>query len=264
MKMNFIVPAALLMFNTFVYAQSVSDCKHKIHFLPQTHPTVLGRSLQMFPENADKTARSQFAIAKYLERHKDMPVFSEQISTDQTVQTVSPEFKKVAAQIKSMFPNGLPQNFDNLAEDQKNIIALAGGDAISFILRNTNMLHRVVENDQIQDQLIGKVSSWTQANPNARTPPPDIVNTIFNVREKLALDQINNYIKAYPSKTDIILIYGSDHSYSFKTHPDKFPPQCILIPNEFLSAVTSPYNQYSSGSGYGSYGNSGQPSGAAR
>lgn len=264
MKLNFIVPAALLLFNTLAHAQSVSDCKHRILLLPQTHATVLGGSLQVAPENADKTARSQFAIAKYLEQHKDMPVFSEQVSTDQTVQTVSPDFKKAAARIKSMFPNGLPQNFDGLTEDQKNIIARAGGDAISFILRNTDMLHRVVENDQIEDQLIGKVSAWAQANPYATTPPPEIVNTIFNVRENMALDQINNYIKANPSQRDIVLIYGSDHSYSFRTHSDKFPAQCILIPYEFQSAVTSPYSQYGSDSGYGSYGNNGKPTGAVR
>ncbi len=151
-----------------------------------------------------------------------------------------------------MFPNGLPQKFDSLTEEQKTVIARAGGDAISFILRNTDMLHRVVENDQIEDQLIGKISTWAQKNPYATTPPPDIENTIFNVRENLALDQINNYIKANPSPRDVILIYGSDHSYSFRSHSDKFPAQCILVPYEFQSAMTSPYDQYRS-SGYGRY-----------
>lgn len=205
-------------------------------------------------------------FVRSLKPHKDFPVFSEQVSTDQTVQTVSPDFKKAAAQIKSMFPNGLPQNFDGLTDDQKNIIARAGGDAISFILRNTDMLHRVVENNQIEDQLIGKVSTWAQSNPDATTPPPEIVNTIFNVRENLALDQINNYIKANPSQRDVVLIYGSDHYYSFRTHSDKFPGQCILVPFEFQSAITSPYSQYGTSNGYGSYpaGNDGQSTGAVR
>lgn len=263
MKLNFIFPIALLLFSAFAQAQSVSDCKHRILLLPQTHASVLGGSLQVAPENADKTARSQFAIAKYLEQHKDIPVFSEQVSTDQTVQTVSPDFKRAGAQIKSMFPNGLPQSFDDLTDDQKNIIARAGGDAISFILRNTDMLHRVVENDQVQDQLIGKVSAWAQKNPYATTPPPEIVNTIFNVRENLALDQINSYFKAHPSQRDVVLIYGSDHYYSFRTHSDKFPAQCILVPYEFQSAVTSPYG---TNNGYGSYPTrrNGQSTGAVR
>ena len=266
MKLNFIVPTALLLLSTFAHAQSVSDCKHRILLLPQTHATVLGGSLQVAPENADKTARSQFAIAKYLEQHKDIPVFSEQVSTDQTVQTVTPDFKRAAAQIKSMFPNGLPQNFDGLSEEQKSIIARAGGDAISFILRNTDSLRRVVENDQIQDQLTGKVSDWAQKNPYAVTPTPEIANIIFNVREKMALDQINTYLKANPAQRDVVLIYGSDHYYSFRTHSDKFPAQCILVPYEFQSAVTSPYGQYGSGNGYGSYpaGNNGQSTGAVR
>lgn len=264
MKLSFIVPTALFLFNTVAYGQSVSDCKHRILLLPQTHATGLGGS-QATLKNADKTARSQFAIAKYLEKNKDIPVFSEQISTDLTVQTVSPDFKKAAAQTKSMFPNGLPSNFDGLTAEQKDIIARTGGDAISFILRNTDKLHRVVENDQIQDQLIGKILALAQQkNPYATTPPPELVDTIFNVRENMALDQINNYIKSNRQQRDVILIYGSDHSYGFLSHSDKFPAQCILIPYEFQSAITSPYDQYGTGNGYGSYPANGQSTGAVR
>lgn len=248
MKMRFIIPIAAIFFNGIAFGQTASDCKHRILLLPQTHPTILGGSLRVEPENFDKTARSQFSIAKYLEQHKDLPVFSEQVSSDKTLQTVSPDFRKVAAQIKVMFPSGLPANFDSLTDDQKNVISRAGGDAISFILRNTDMLHRVVENDQIADQLIGKVSSWAQKNPYATTPPPEIVNTIFNVREKMALDQINNYFKSNPKQRDVVLIYGSDHYYSFRSHPEKFAAQCILLPFDFQSAITSPY-----GSGQGGH-----------
>ena len=220
---------------------TLATCQHQIFLLPQTHATVLGGSLEVTPENFDKTARSQFAIAKYLEKNKTLPVFSEQISTDQTVETVSAEFKQAAAQIKTMFAKGLPVTFEELTEEQKNTIARAGGDAISFILRNTDKLHRVVENDQIQDELIGQVSAWAKNNAYATYPSPEISNIIFNVREKMALDQINNYIKNNPTQRDIVLIYGSAHFFSFQTHTDKFPPQCILVPDEFQSAVTSPY-----------------------
>jgi hypothetical protein len=259
-KMRFIIPVAVILFSCAAFGKTASDCKHRILLLPQTHPTVLSGSLRVEPENFVKTALSQFLIAKYLEQHKDLPVFSEQVSSDKTLQNVSPNFRKVAVQIKSMFPNGLPANFEGLTDDQKNVISRAGGDAISFILRNTDMLHRVVENDQIEDQLIGKVSDWAQKNPYATTPPPEIVNTIFNVRENMALDQINNYFKSNSKQRDVVLIYGSDHYYSFLSHPDKFSAQCILVPFEFQPAITSPY-----GSGQGGYNtypgsNNGQPS----
>jgi hypothetical protein len=256
MKLRLVIPVAAILFNGIAFGQTASDCKHRILLLPQTHPTVLSGSLKIAPENFDETARSQFSIAKYLEQHKDLPVFSEQVSSDKTLQTVSPDFRKVAAQIKSMFPNGLPSNFDELTDDQKNVISRAGGDAISFILRNTDMLHRVVENDQIEYQLIGKVSGWAQKNPEATTAPPEIVNIIFNVRENMALDQINNYIKSHPNQRDVVLIYGSDHYYSFLSHPDKFAAQCVLVPFEFQSEIASPY-----GSGQGGYK---QPSEAAQ
>lgn len=223
--------------------ESNLSCKNRILLLPQTHPNILGGSLQIAPENFDKTARSQFAIAKFLEKSIGIPVFSEQVSSDQKVETVSSEFKETAAKIKSMFPDGLPENFETLTYEQQTVIARAGGDAISFILRNTDMLHRVVENDQIQNQLMSQVSNYAQKNPYVTIPSPEIINIIFNVRENLALEQINKYIQSNPLQRDVILIYGSDHSYSFQTHPDKFPSQCILIPNEFQSAITSPYSQ---------------------
>ena len=174
-------------------------------------------------------------------------MFSEQVSSDLTVQTVSDNFRKVAAQIKSMFPTGLPQSFDDLSEDQKTVIARAGGDAISFILRNTDMLYKVVPNDQVEDQLIDKVSAWAKTHPASTTPPPAIENIIFNIRENLALDQINDYFNANPTQQDVILIYGSDHYYSLLTHSAKFPSQCIVVPKKFQTAITSPYGQYGTG-----------------
>lgn len=220
-----------------------SACKNRILFLPQTHPSILGGSLEIAPENFEKTLRSQFSIAKYLEKNQGIPVFSEQVASDMTVETVSAEFKQTAAQVKTMFPNGLPESLEALTEEQRTVVARAGGDAISFILRNTDKLHRVVENDQIQNQLINQVSEYVQNNPYATSYSPEIYNIIFNVREKLALEQINKYLLSHPSQRDVILIYGSDHSYSFLNHPEKFPSKCILVPNEFRSAMTSPYSQ---------------------
>lgn len=214
-------------------SQTDANCQNRIFFLPQTHANVLEGGLQVAPENFDKTARSQFAIAKYLENHPGLPVFSEQVSSDQKIETVSEEFRKSAAQIKTMFPQGLPANFEDLSEQQADIIARAGGDAISFILRHAEKLHRVVENDQVQDDLIDQISSWSQKNPNAITAPPEILNLVFKVRETMALEQINNYIKSNPAQRDLILIYGSAHTLTFKTHPELFPAECIIVPEEF-------------------------------
>lgn len=229
--------------NEKVSEQNAASCKHQIVLLPQTHPSILKGKLEVTPENFDLTARSQFSIAKYLEKNKNIAVFSEQVSTDQTVQTVSADFKKTAAQIKIMFPEGLPNSFDELSDDQKNVIAKAGGDAISFILRNTIRLHRVVENDAVEDQLINQVTAWVNNNPQAKTYTPEIYNIIFNVREELALDQINNYFASNPTKQKVILIFGSDHYLSFKNHPNKFSAECIAVPNEFTSSITTPYDR---------------------
>ncbi len=217
-----------------------AGCAHRILLIPQTHATVLTGSLQVLPQNESKTVFSQFAIAKYLEKNKSLPVFSEQVSTDVTVQTVSVEFRRVAKKIRTLFSKGLPNRVDQLDSAQKEVLAKAGGDAVSFILGITERLHRVVENDQIENAIIDKVSIWAQNNPSATTEPPEIKNLIFEVREKLALEQINNFFNFHPDLRDAVLIFGSDHSQSFKTHAAEFAPRCIVIPEEFQSAMTSP------------------------
>lgn len=244
MKFSLILPTVLLIFSTTSYGENSSECKHRIILLPQAHANVLGGRLQVAPEDLDEIARSQFSIAKYLERHNSIPVFSEQVSSDITMQAISADFRKFIEKTKSMFPNGLPHGFESLNPEQKTILARAGGDAISFILNNTKVLHRVVENDQIQDELIDKVSTWYKNNPNATTVPYEILYIIFNVRENLALDQINNYFKSNPSQRDIILIYGYNHSDSFRTHQDKFPGNCILTPYGFQSAEHDKYHTH--------------------
>lgn len=218
-----------------------NTCAQRIIFLPQTHPSILGEQLSIAAQDYERTARSQFSIAKFLEKNPGIPVFSEQVSTDQKVETVSQEFKDTAAVIKTMFPEGLPQTYEALSDEQRDVIARAGGDSISFILRNTDMLHRVVENDKIQDDLINRVKDWAQNYPTAYGYSPEIYNIIFNVRERLALDQINKYFKNNPQQRDVILIYGSDHTYSFRSHNDKFKADCFTIPEEFIPAVTTPY-----------------------
>ncbi len=228
---------------------SADECKHRILFVPQTHASVLGGSLQVTPEWFEQTAKSQFTIAQYLAKHKDLPVFSEQISSDKSMVTVSDEFKKIIPPtVKNLFPNGLPANYSDLSIDQKTFLAKAGGDLLSLVQGQTPMLRRVVENDQIEDDLIGRVSTWVQQHPNATEYPPEISDLIFNARENLALDQVNTYFSSNPSQRDIVLIFGSDHGVSFHAHADKFPPQCILTPFEFQSVKDSPYGRANSDS----------------
>lgn len=216
-------------------AAHAEDCKHRILFLPQTHASIMGEQLQVTPEWFNATVQSQFKIATYLKQHKDLSVFSEQVSSETTMKTVSPDFLEVTKQIRSIFPNGLPVNFQTLTDQQKTIFAKAGGDAMTFMFGDIQEIHKVVESDQVEDELIGKVTTWVKQHPYATEYPPEISNIIFNIREGLALDQINQFFAKHPEQRDAILIFGNLHD--FRTHPDKFPPQCVLTPFEFQSDV---------------------------
>ena len=245
-----------MIFTTIIFAgvlgasaAHADDCKHRILFVPQTHASIIGGSLQVSPDWFEQTAQSQFNIAKYLSQHKELPVFSEQISSDKSMQTVSDDFKKIIPPtVKNLFPHGLPANYADLTMDQKTFLAKAGGDLLSLVLGQTPILHRVVESDQVENSLIGNVSTWAQQHPTATEYPPEISDIIFTQRENLALDQVNNYFASHPSQRDAILIFGSDHGASLHAHADKFPSQCILTPFEFQSVNDSPYgrdNSYS-------------------
>ena len=93
----------LLILSRVAYAH---DCKHRIIFLPQTHASIMGDSLHVTPNLFDATSQSQFKIATYLKQHKDLPVFSEQVSSETTMKTVSPAFLAVTKTIRAMFPIG--------------------------------------------------------------------------------------------------------------------------------------------------------------
>lgn len=216
------------------------ECKHRILLVPQYHAVPIDGKMQAPFYWGDKITQSQFNIAKYLGEHKDLPIFSEQVSSDKSMETVSDEFKEVILPIvKELFPQGLPKNYADLSAGQKDFITRAGGDTTSLVLGQTSVLRRVVESDDVQEKIFAKLGELELKYLNATKQPPEVSEIIFDQREKLALDQVNNYFKANPKQRDVILIYGADHQASFRSHPSKFRAECILTPFEFQSVKSS-------------------------
>jgi hypothetical protein len=115
---------------------------------------------------------------------------------------------------------------------------VAGGDAISLMMGYTSILHRVVPNEQLQNQIIDKVQIWQVSHPGVKYYPPEISKLVFQTRENWALDQINNFFRKNPETRDVILIFGKDHN--FKNYANKFPPECIFTPDGFFIPSDNP------------------------
>lgn len=208
-----------------------TECKHRIIYLPQTHMSVVGGKQEI--SDVEELARSQFKIAKYLEKNPKLPVFSEQIDTTMTSKGIPEEkFNEATKEYRDLFPNGIPATLDEMSADQKSKLGKSGGDLTQFMLRKIETLNKTVPNRQIQNKLFADMTAHFKKYPNqvVKFGSPTY-KLIFDKRELLALDEINNYFKKNPEQRDVVLIYGSIHDFS--RHPKSFPSECIVIPFDF-------------------------------
>lgn len=203
------------------------ECDHRILFVPQIHASIASGKVEVTQEWADQTLSSQFRIAQFLQKNSSTPVFSEQIDTDVTLQTASPQFKAMAQSARTdLFPQGLPGTLGAMTSEQKQFLMKAGGDAVSLILGTVPKLYRVVENKSVMDSLISRITTWIQQNPDVAEYPPQISNLIFQKRETLALEQIKRFFLRSPQTRDVILIFGEAHD--FTRYPRLFPSKCVV------------------------------------
>lgn len=221
--------AVVLFMALMVLTAHAAECSHRIIFLPQSHPT-RSDDLRHYTSDVDEVARSQFSVAKYIEQHRNVPVFAEQaIARDYTWSDV--DLKQLPS-LNKMFPHGLPEKFENLSIKQKT--ALVGYEAVFFELELGNMpiIHKVLENEEVRSQIYFPIQKWEDEHQRSKElRPSEIVNLIFEKRERLALEQIFDYWKANPGQKDALLIFGSAHR--FDIYPDLISPNCIVIPSQF-------------------------------
>jgi hypothetical protein len=210
-----------------------SGCNHRILFLPQVHQSVVGDSPGVNAGSLEHVAQSQFKIAKFIERNSALPVFSEQVDTSFSTRGVSAiQLSQVNQEYSNLFPQGLPDKYDDLTQDQKQKLAVAGGELTQLMLGKIDTLNKVVPNRVIQDRIFSQISEHFKRHPNDGVKFDSVIyQLIFDKREMLALSEINHYFEQNAGQRDVILVYGSLHDFS--RFPKLFPPECILIPFDF-------------------------------
>jgi hypothetical protein len=218
-----------------VSVASADMCKHRITFLPQTHPVPNSQETS-YSDEQESIARSQHQIAKYIDANP-MPVFSEQMTKKDVKWSDIPEVvrPKLVALMSEIFPEGIPENFNDLSNLQKWKFVANGGELIELMRQKIERVHRVLEDAETADKVFSPFDAWLlkEDAKHLNPYPPDIRNIVYTNRERLALEQINKFFQAHPEEKDVILIFGGNHN--FNLYPYSFNPDCVVVPDEFKS-----------------------------
>ena len=229
-KLIFQVSALIL--TALTLPAEAKTCKHRIIHLPQSHSTDYAQRISVGQKDA--IMESQFKIAQYIDRRPDLPVFSEQ-ATESTISIndFSQDIQhKLLQKGASYFPNGLPENFTDLSDVQKEKLMSLGGEFIQVMRGKTKTLHSVVGSLERREKLYAPIDAWFKTvKPTTTGYPLEIAEIVYTEREREALNQIKNHLEKNPKQQDVILIYGANHD--FTRHPDVFPSECVVIPDQF-------------------------------
>ncbi len=242
-KNVYFVPLLLIVFGTLQAQAQVtrgreSDCKNKIILLPQLHEKGLAQGPEYNTER--KIAESQFRIAKYLEAHPKIQIFSEQMLEDITFDRLSEETKQVSTQMKLLFPNGVPEKFADLTNEQRQRLVSIGADGILLLTGRVPILRKVVPNVATHNIIVNQIDKGMQEQGSNSVVTREMVTKdsvpyqlITTVREQYALKEVNKFFDAFPQEKSAILIFGQTHD--FRRHEKLFPGRCIEIPDEFAA-----------------------------
>lgn len=232
----------LTLAGVFEYQAYAQQCTHRIFFLPQTHDADPMTGIPANSEERNAAAYSQWKIADFIERFPGLPVFSENAGAKDHNWEVFPadQREQTKANLKQLineeFPKGIPSRPEYLTPTQKERFIVDDADSVQMIRGRISEIKRVVEDSETMRQILEPIKEWYKAHPGDNRYSPQVGVIVYGARERQALIQVNKFLATNPNQKDVILIYGSNHSFYF--YPDLFPPQCVIVPDEFQSEWT--------------------------
>lgn len=234
-RLKFVVPWVLVVLcGGVVRAETPGrECPKTITFLSQMSVHSMVRDVDA--PTVEQIAKSQFRIARYLSKHQNVPVFSEQIFEDIRYSDLRGQMRVAANQAKQVFPNGIPRFFEDLNAIQKRYLVVAGGDGVMLLTGRIRTLHRVVPDEATHDLIAAEIKRQTERTTDSQISNEQLeaINSIIydlatTVREHLALTEINRYFAQNPRENSAILIFS--HTHDFREHGKLFPAKCIETP----------------------------------
>jgi len=153
-------------------------------------------------------ALSQFMISHHLDKLSDLPVFSDSIEQDLTLEDVGADSEndRVEKYIET-FPNGVPELFGQLTVPQKEVLIEEGGAMIALLSGRLTTLYTAINGSEHEKA--------------------------FD-HEREALNGINAYFTLYPEVKTVVLVLGA--RFDLTRHWDQFNPECIETPAEIKGA----------------------------
>ena len=176
----------------------------------------------------DKVTRSQFAVAQLILQNPHCPVVSESLdrtltfnefSNGQTI-TFGPHEINVK-KIKKIFPNGLPDHFDDLNKAQLEAFYCCGAPIILLLLNKITVLYSCT------DEITNKMAQNYYNNDLQSAAKNEVLTTSFLqttsqvmlTREKAAIAATKYAAEAHYKEVEktsiVILVYGSRHNFQF-------------------------------------------------
>jgi hypothetical protein len=157
---------------------------------------------------AEMVARSQFKLAKFILANPDFEVFSEELCKDLTFESL----KNSASDfdVDSIFSNGIPNEYSEIKDLQKQCLAKLGASRVLFYLGYLKNVHKVIECKKIikirQDyEMLLKESNGIET--------PHIKYLIHTKREAALAKEVNSFLESNPGKK-ILIVFGAGHELS--------------------------------------------------
>lgn len=114
----------------------------KLIHIAQTHKCPLGT--QLSKELFERVVQSQFAVAQAIKQNRPYPVIAEGLSRDITFSMCSRLVPREIERIKSIFPQGLPENINKLNDQQKEVLYQDGASELRLLLNEIPIIHKSI------------------------------------------------------------------------------------------------------------------------
>jgi|LauGreDrversion4_2_1035121.scaffolds.fasta_scaffold380560_1 hypothetical protein len=168
----------------------------KIYHLKQQHNLPFG--IQATPEYKNNTVRSQMLLADFIKSHPGLPVLTEGLYEDQKFDE---SCSMMSSAMKTVFPEGIPDKFEDLTELQKDVLYDYGAARVLFFLQTIPAIYKSIHKDECE-----KIDREIEAGH---------YSLIFHARETEAISCVIEAARG-TGQEGVILIFGGAHDFGEK------------------------------------------------
>ncbi len=203
----------------------------------------------------EKTAYSQFKLAKLIQNNPNSFVFHEFVTEiydsrdidyssiqnndsvqnpDQLSDQENPEPEHLFQLVNHQFPKGLPEKYNSLTRDQRYTLYIVGGTHTLFFLGELPVIYPSISEEDEDYKKIKEAYCYNDYNIF------NICHSPNGLEKKLAV-AVNSFLNAFPSKNKVVVLVYSDNpnpneqniqDYFKDKNFYRIPESCLSIETE--------------------------------